>query len=111
MLTVGNQVVSQPAAMEKALWDSREPSWAHAPDSSPAAEQVLGQYFYDGRAPAWPERPDPELSRLADLVLRQKGSAPGLDNVPYEIWHQHPTLAACLLGQGLLARSASGLRE
>ena len=100
------QVLSDPAAIEAALWDSRAGIWAAPADLSPAADCLLDHYFAD-RAAAFPPRPCASAGRLASLVLHQRGSAPGVDGIPYEALHPGAGFVAHLLGQALLGLEAT----
>ena len=100
------QVLSDPAAVEAALWESRAGIWAAPADLSPAAGALLDHYF-NGRAAAFPPRPCASAGRLASLVLQQRGSAPGGDGIPYEALQPGAGFVAHLLGQALLGLEAT----
>ena len=100
------QVLSDPAAIEAAVWDSRAGIWAAPADLSPAADSLLDHYFA-GRAAAFPPRPCASAGRLASLVLHQRGSAPGVDGIPYEALHPGAGFVAHLLGQALVGLEAT----
>ena len=95
-----------PSAIEAALWDSRAGIWATPADLSPAGDALLDHYFEDRRA-AFPPRPCASAGRLASLVLHQRGSAPVVDGVPYEVLHPGTGFVAHLLGQALLGLEAT----
>ena len=60
------RVLTEPAAVEAALWESRAGIWAAPADLSPAAGALLDHYFH-GRAAAFPPRPCASAGRLAAL--------------------------------------------
>eukprot|EP00974_Lingulodinium_polyedra_P094062 9115266-Lingulodinium_polyedra.AAC.1 len=43
----------------------------------------------------------PRWGTMLALVLEPKGSAPGTDGLPYEVYQQAPATLACILGQAV----------
>ena len=91
-------------AMDSVLWRSREPIWASCPASPEHAAPVLDAYFA-GRQALFPEVPRPKMGEMLRIVLAPAGSAPGVDNEPYELYHIGAHFVASLLGQALLTMS------
>eukprot|EP00972_Heterocapsa_arctica_P079027 11652530-Heterocapsa_arctica.AAC.1 len=61
----------------------------------------------ENRKATLPPLPDPRLGSISGTILSASGSAPGCDNVPYEVYHFGVNFTAHLLGQALHA-SAQG---
>ena len=55
----------------------------------------------------FPQRPAPTVERMMGYVLAPGGSAPGIDNEPYELYHVGAPFVAALLGQASLAMDVS----
>merc|ERR1712102_7275 len=67
---------------------------------------ILDAYFQDKQVNL-PTLPKPSWHTLATLILQQAGSAPGIDEQPYEVYHYGVRFMACLLGQAVWAASRS----
>eukprot|EP00972_Heterocapsa_arctica_P010721 1572733-Heterocapsa_arctica.AAC.1 len=63
--------------------------------------------YMEGRGASLPDAPDPRIGDISGAILKASGSAPGSDNVPYEVYHYGVHFTAHLLGQALHA-SARG---
>eukprot|EP00972_Heterocapsa_arctica_P085794 12643326-Heterocapsa_arctica.AAC.1 len=59
--------------------------------------------YMDGRKATLPPMPDPRLGSISGTILQASGSAPGCDNVPYEVYHFGVNFTARLIGQALHA--------
>eukprot|EP00972_Heterocapsa_arctica_P008403 1226825-Heterocapsa_arctica.AAC.1 len=55
----------------------------------------------EGRSAVLPAVPDPRIGDISGAILKASGSAPGCDNVPYEVYHFGVHFTAHLLGQAL----------
>ena len=76
--------------------------WTSVPEVTAGATAVLDAYF-DGREAVFPARPPVGRARLSRLILRGKGSAPGVDQEPYEIYHYGVGFVSALLAQAFHA--------
>ena len=70
------------------------------PPTAQGADAILDEYFRERRA-AIPNRPRIGERRIRGLVLACKGSTPGVDGVPYELYHWGAFFEAALLAQGV----------
>ena len=94
---------AHPAAMDTVLWAGRGPIWSTAP-RFPITGGFLRRLYFLRRVPlTMASSPLPDWRHLAALVLAPKGSAPGIDGVPYEAYHHGARFVACLLGQAAYA--------
>ena len=82
------------------LWNSRKAIWTSDPPQGCAAGPILDHYFGDSlRTADLPAHPAPSLSSIAQHIQRCGGSAPGVDNRPYEVYHHGVSFVATLIGQ------------
>eukprot|EP00972_Heterocapsa_arctica_P072062 10642507-Heterocapsa_arctica.AAC.1 len=56
-----------------------------------------------GRSADLPQTPDPRLGSISGTILQASGSAPGCDNIPYEVYHYGVNFTAHLIGQAFHA--------
>ena len=91
-----------PASIEAALWESRRDVWGSVPNLPSTATELLRCYF-STRTADLPAAPAPTVERLLGVILAAYGSAPGIDDTPYEVLRWDATFIAFLLGQALLA--------
>ena len=99
-------VYTDRATMDELLWRDREDLWTSAPPQPPHGQALLDSYFRHRRV-QWPAHPLPDRQQLVSLVLAQRGSAPGIDDEPYEVYHQGAAFVATLLGQAHYASAIS----
>ena len=87
--------------IDQVLWDSRKHIWATAAPMGPSAPAVLDAYF------ATQQRLDVPCTNtwetMMGLVLAPRGSAPGLDGIPYEVLQTAPKFTAALVAQAVHA--------
>ena len=96
----GNEVTKDVEA-EAMLWRNRESIWGTPPPPSPpGAAAILDEYFHESRS-SIPPTPHIGERKLRGLVLACRGSAPGVDGIPYELYHWGAFFVAALLAQGL----------
>ena len=95
-------LTADPVATAEALLGTRQAIWFARPPEVEGDRGVLAAYMH-GRRHSVAARPDLSLPRIRGAVLAPAGSGVGADGTPYEVYHLHPHLIACLLGQGLLA--------
>ena len=69
---------------------------------SVGATALLDIYFY-GRSATTPAEPRHSQARIRGIVLASRGSAPGKDGVPYELYHFGVSYVAALLQETLWA--------
>ena len=94
-------IISCPRTSDRLLWDSRKDIWTSDPPTGCTATPILDHYFATGnRCPSLPPAPAPDLLDISKHILRSSGSAPGVDNRPYEIYHCGVSFVANLIGQG-----------
>ena len=91
--------------MDTTLWQSREALWSSAPPAPIHGTAILDRYFRNRRVDI-PQRPAPAFDRIAGAVLAARGSAPGLDGFPYELFHAGVNVVTHLLAHGLWAADA-----
>ena len=79
----GNEVVRDDDA-EEMMWRNRESRWGTLFPTPQGADAILDEYFRERKA-AIPNMPRIGERRIRGLVLACKGSAPGVDGIPYEL--------------------------
>ena len=99
--------ITDPIAISEKLLDTRRDIWFARPTHDIDGKTVLRAYMR-GRRGTVPARPPLQLGPLRGAVLHPGGSGVGSDGIPYEAFHLHPQLVACLLGQGFLLLEARG---
>ena len=82
------------------MWRNRQGNWGTLPQSPRGADAILDEYFRERRA-AIPAEPRIGERRIRGLVLACKGSAPGVDGIPHELYHWGAFFVAALLAQTL----------
>ena len=102
LLHEDGQVLTEPAAITEALWQHRAELWTSVPEVTAGARDVLAAYFAD-RSAVFPSGPPVGRERLSRLILRGKGSAPGVDQEPYEVYHYGVGFVSALLAQAFHA--------
>ena len=90
---------TDPGVMDTLLWNSRKDIWTKKPPESPAGTPLLDHYFATREPLILPDRPGPVYHDIAQHVLHNKGSAAGVDNRPYEVYHQGVGFTTHLLAQ------------
>ena len=70
------------------------------PPTPPGADAILNEYFRERRADI-PLAPHITKGSIKGLVLACRGSAPGVDGIPHELYHWGAFFAAALLAQRL----------
>jgi hypothetical protein len=107
LLHEDGQVLTEPGAITEALWQHRADLWTSVPEVTAGARAVLDAYF-EQRTAVFPQRPPIGRARLSQLILRGKGSAPGEDQEPYEVYHYGVDFVASLLAQAFHATEMEG---
>ena len=74
-------MLTDPSAITEALWQHRAGLWTSVPEVTGGASAVLDAYF-EQRTAVFAQRPPIGRDRLSQLILRGKGSAPGVDQEP-----------------------------
>ena len=100
-------VLTQPAQVANALIATRRHIWFAKPRSDDEPPPILEAYMC-GRSHTAPATPPICLSRLRGAVLAFSNSGVGEDGTPYEAYHLHPQLIACLIAQGFLVLDMKG---
>ena len=100
-------MVTDPLQIATALISTRRHIWFAKPSRQDDPTPLLEAYMCN-RAPGTTEGPPLCLSRLRGAVLAFSNSGVGGDGTPYEAYHLHPQLIACLLAQGFLVLDAHG---
>ena len=95
----GNEVVRDDEA-EEMMWRNKAGIWGTLPPTPPGADAILDEYFRERRSNV-PLNPQIGERRIRGLVLACRGSAPGVDGIPYELYHWRAFFVATLLAQGL----------
>jgi len=98
----GNTWTTDPARIDALLWKSRAALWTSAPDAPLHGDRILSRYFEERRA-VFPSQANPKFARVAGAILAARGSAPGLDGVPYELFHYGVNFVARLVAQAFYA--------
>ena len=101
------QDITDPVKAAEALLDTRRHIWFSRPRNDRDATPIIAAYMAGRRADV-PERPPLELGPLRGAVLQPGGSGVGADGTPYEAYHLHPQLVACLIGQAFLLLGTCG---
>ena len=94
---------ADPDDIDRILLDSRRHIWTLDPDQRSAGTAILKRYFDRGKKIDFPDAPTPRLQDIVGQILHCSNSAPGLDNIPYEVLHAGPMFVAHLIGQGFYA--------
>eukprot|EP00975_Prorocentrum_lima_P010931 2323204-Prorocentrum_lima.AAC.1 len=83
--------------MEAALWDNRKHIWGHIARLSPLADRMAERYFRQRRLTQ--DLAHPTWRQLQRTLLRASGSAPGIDDIPYEVLHVGCAAVTAIIGQ------------
>ena len=94
----GGDLITEPTAVDQALWDSRADIWGSAPPVPHGGRALLRAYFR-GRSAIFPAAMPVRRAVLLGRILAGAGSAPGVDDEPYEVYHYGANFMVCLLAQ------------
>ena len=92
------EVLTDKVEIGQALVDSRGSAWFTKTDWLPNLSRLLDAYR-GNKEPLFPALPNVTMKKLRACILAAYGSAPGVDGMPYEIFHLHPQFFAALLFQ------------
>ena len=98
----GGAWATDPVRVEELLWRSRQELWTSVPDTPAVAHSLLQRYI-QGRKCRLAAQPVISQSRIAGAILAARGSAPGVDNVPYELYHYGLRFVTALLAAAFQA--------
>ena len=91
--SASGELVTSPSKVEDILWQPWQNIWTQVPDEGPCSDKLFEAYFADP-------------VRRAELAAGD--SAPGVDNVPYEVLHVGMFSVSHLLGQAFHGAALGG---